>query len=147
MAEILVTNKMSRQELIAIAERLLAASSAQMPTLQYLIEDFEANIPWPHAADLIQRNRNEFKNATECVDFLLGREAKRKLSRHELIEVTRKLMFADVRNEVELARLGGLFRVNVPHPDGTDLIFWPKIEFDTPEALVDYALSYKAPKN
>jgi hypothetical protein len=55
-------------------------------------------------------------------------------------------MFADVRNEVDLARLGGLFAANVPHPDGTDLIFWPKVEFDTPEALVDYALSCKAPK-
>jgi hypothetical protein len=56
-------------------------------------------------------------------------------------------MNADTRNEVDSARSAGLFEANVPHPDGTGLIYWPKIEFDTPEALVDYALSYKAPKN
>jgi hypothetical protein len=56
-------------------------------------------------------------------------------------------MNADTRNEVDSARSAGLFEANVPHPDGTDLIYWPKIEFDTPEALVDYALSYKAPKD
>jgi hypothetical protein len=55
-------------------------------------------------------------------------------------------MNADTRNEVETARLVGLFSANVPHPDGSDLIFWPKVEFETPEALVDYALSYNAPK-
>ena len=140
-------NRMSRQELIAIAEQLLAADSTQRPKLRHLIDEFEANIPWPEAADLIFESTGEFKSAAECVDFLLGQEKKRKLSRDELVEVTRKLMNADVRNEVDSARLGGLFTANVPHPDGTDLIFWPKIEFDTPEALVDYALSYKAPKN
>jgi hypothetical protein len=139
-------NKMSRQELIAIAELLLAADSAPRQGLHHLIDEFEANVPWPEAADLIFDNKDEFKSAAECVDFLLGRERKRRLSRDELIEVTRKLMFADVRNEVESARLSGLFEANVPHPDGLDLIFWPKVEFDTPEALVDYALSYKAPK-
>jgi hypothetical protein len=140
-------NKMSRQELIAVAERLLAADSAERPRLRHLIDKFEANVPWPEAADLIFDAKDEFKSAAECVDFLLGRERKRKLSRDELVEVTRKLMNADTRNEVDSARLAGLFEANVPHPDGTDLIFWPKIEFDTPEALVDYALSYKASQN
>jgi hypothetical protein len=142
-----MTKKMSKQELVAIAERLLAGDSTQNPDLRRLIDDFEANIPWPYAVDLIRQNRDEFKSAAECIDFLLGQERKRKLSREELIEVTRKLMFAEVRNEVDSARLAGLFSANVPHPDGTDLIFWPKIEFDTPEALVDYALSYQAPKS
>jgi hypothetical protein len=40
-------NKMSRQELIAIAERLLAGYSTEHPGLRHLIDDFEANIPWP----------------------------------------------------------------------------------------------------
>lgn len=142
-------NKMSRQELIAVAERLLAANPAERPRLRHLIDQFEANVPWPEAADLIFDAKGEFKSAAECVDFLLGRERKRKrkLSRDELVEVTRTLMNADTRNEVHSARLDGLFEANVPHPDGTDLIYWPKIEFDTPEALVDYALSYKAPNN
>src|SRR3954447_21623085 len=106
-------NKMSRHGLIAIAERLLAADSAQRTKLRHLIDEFEANVPWPDAADLIFGNKDEFKSAADYVDFLLGQEKKRKLSRDELIEVTRKLMFADVRNEVELARLGGLFEANV----------------------------------
>ena len=48
-----------------------------------------------------------------------------------------------VRNEIESTRLCRMFRANVPHPDGTDLIYWPKVNFDNPEELVDYALAYK----
>ncbi len=142
-----MARKLSKKELVAVAEILMAPDSSRKSEVRHLIDDFETTVRWPHAADLVRRNKQEFKNAVECVQFLLGEEKDRKLSREELVEVTRKLMNADVRNEVDLARLCGLFEANVPCPDGTDLIFHPKIQFDTPEALIDYALSYKAPKN
>ena len=138
---------LSKKELVAVAEILMESGNSRKSEIRHLIDDFENTVGWPHAADLVRRNKQEFKDAVECVQFLLGEEKDRKVSREELIGVTRKLMNADIRNEVDSARLAGLFEANVPHPDGTDLIFWPKIEFDTPEALVDYALSYKAPKN
>jgi hypothetical protein len=138
---------LSKKELVAIAEILMASGNSRQSEIRHLIDDFENTVGWPEAADLVRRNKLEFKDAVECVQFLLGEEKDRKVSRDELIEVTRKLMNADARNEVDRARLAGRFEANVPHPDGTDLIFWPKIEFDTPEALVDYALSYKAPKD
>jgi hypothetical protein len=142
-----MARKLSRKELVAVAEVLMAEDNSRKLEIRHLIDDFETTVRWPEAADLIRRNKQEFKDAVECVQFLLGEEKDRKVSRDELIEVTRKLMNVDFQNEVESARLAGLFNANVPHPDGTDLIFWPKIEFDTPEALVDYALSYKASKN
>ena len=142
-----MARKLSRKELVAVAEILMAGGNSRKSEIRHLIDDFETTVRWPEAADLIRRNKQEFKDAVECVQFLLGEEKDQKLSREELIEVTRKLMNVNFRNEVESARLVGLFNANVPHPDGTDLIFWPKVEFDTPEALVDYALAYKAPKN
>jgi len=139
-----MARKLSRKELVAVAEILMAGGNSRKSEIRHLIDDFETTVRWPEAADLIRRNKQEFKDAVECVQFLLGEEKDQKLSREEL---TRKLMNVNFRNEVESARLVGLFNANVPHPDGTDLIFWPKVEFDTPEALVDYALAYKAPKN
>jgi hypothetical protein len=68
------------------------------------------------------------------------------VSRNELIEITRKLMTADIANEFESNYLARLFNDNIPHPAKTDLIFYPKIDFKTPEELVDYALAYKPPK-
>jgi hypothetical protein len=70
----------------------------------------------------------------------------RKLTRDELVEVARKLMTADVSSDAEVNRLAGVFNRNVPHPGGTDLIFYPEIEFETPEQVVDYALAYTNPK-
>ena len=142
-----MARKLSRKELVAVTEILMAGDKSRNAKIRRLIDDFETTLRWPEAADLIRRNKHEFKDAVECVQFLLGEEKYQKLSRAELVEVTRKLMNADTRNEVDTARMLSLFVANVPHPDGTDLIFWPKIEFDTPEALVDYALSYKAPNN
>jgi hypothetical protein len=141
-----MAHKLSRKELVAVAEILMAEDNLRNSEIRHLIDDFETTVRRPEAADLIRRNKQEFKDAVECVQFLLGEEKYQKLSRAELVEVTRKLMNADTRNEVDTARMLSVFEANVPHPDGTDLIFWPKIEFDTPEALVDYALSYKAPK-
>ena len=63
-----------------------------------------------------------------------------------MIEVTRKLMTADIENEFESDYLSRLFDANIGHPDKHDLIFYPKIEFKTPEELVDYALAYKPPQ-
>src|SRR5262249_30056234 len=102
-------------------------------------------VPYPYPSELILYFQHEFKDSTALVDFALGQEKVPKLSREELVVVARKLMTADIANEVESARLDDMFNENVPHPDGTDLIFYPKKEFKSPEELVDYALAYKGP--
>jgi hypothetical protein len=71
-------NKMSRQELIAIAERLLAADSAERPRLRHLIDEFEANVPWPEAADLIFDSKDEFKSAADASTFYWAGKGKEK---------------------------------------------------------------------
>ncbi len=141
-----MANKLSRGDLIAIAERLLISDRLTQAELLRLIEEFESNLTYPDASELVFTYRNEFRNAAEIVDFALGREKLKKLSREELVEVARKLMTADIKNEIESQRLGRLFIANIPHPGGLDLIFYPKIEFETPEALVDYALAYPPPR-
>ena len=138
--------RLSRQELISIAEKLMSNDVSSSAETDHLIQGFEANLPYPNAAELIFFSKREFKSAAELVDFALGREKAKKLSREELIAVTKKLMTADISSEVESERLARQFIENVPHPNGTDLIFYPKIEFKTAEELVDYALSYKKPK-
>jgi hypothetical protein len=137
---------LSKRELITIAERLMAKDSLSKSELLRLIDDFETNVPYPDATELIFKHRDEFKDAAEIVDFALGEEKTKKLSRDELIEVARKLMFADIKTELESAQLSRLFDANVPHPDGDSLIFHPKFEFETPEDLVDFALAYRQPK-
>ncbi len=138
--------RLSKQELVKIAERLMNNNSLSQKELNHLIDEFEENVGYPQAADLIFLERHEFKDAAEIVDFALGEEKVKKLSREELIAVTRKLMTADISSELESERLSRLFDANVPHPDKGDLIFYPKIEFKTPEELVDYALAYKPEK-
>ena len=66
-----------------------------------------------------------------------------KLSREELIEITDKLMHGRVADDRESNRLGRLFKENIGHPAGTDLIFYWHEEFESPEALVDFAQSDK----
>jgi hypothetical protein len=142
-----VSKKLSRHELIEIVHRLMSQRTFRRTPEEFdLLHKFEDNVPYHYAADLIMHYKHEFKDAAELVDFALGQEKVPKLSREELITVARKLMTADLRNDVESQRLGTWFTKNVPHPDGEDLIFYPKIEFKSPEDLVDYALSYKGPK-
>jgi Colicin immunity protein / pyocin immunity protein len=65
-----------------------------------------------------------------------------KMSREELIELVRKIMDAEGSEEEIDVWLDELER-NVPHPEVSDLIFWPKKEPVTPEEVVDEALAYK----
>jgi len=141
-----VVETLSRRELIAIAEKLMSGGDSDASQARRLMQAFEANLPYPSAGELILLHKDEFKSAAELVDFALGREKAKKLSQEELIAVARKLMTADISSEVESERLSRQFNENVPHPDGDGLIFYPQIEFKTPEELVDYALSYKNPK-
>ena len=138
-----MARKLSRKELVAVAEMLMADRAPEKSALRHLVDDFEWTVRWPEAADLVRKCRHEFKDATECVAFLLGEEKAKRISREELVEVTRRLMNGKERNEVDTARLADLFEANINHPEGTGLIFYPKIEFKTPEALVEYALSYR----
>ena len=76
------------------------------------------------------------------------REGQR-LNREQLIELVRKIMLAEA-DEKEMDHMVRTFEANVPHPDGSDLIFWPTgVPHDptqpepTPEEIVDMALSYE----
>jgi hypothetical protein len=137
--------RVSKERLVAIAERLMSNEPLSTAEVNRLVDEFNANT-YPDSADFILEWGNRFKNATELVDFALGQLEMKKLTREELIEVTRKLMTADIADEFEATWLCELFVANVPHPAETDLIFYPKVEFKTPEQLVDYALAYKASK-
>jgi hypothetical protein len=138
--------RLSKQELVSIVERLMNNDFSDDAELDRLADEFEANVWYPYAADLIFDSRHEFKDAAALVDFALGEEKIKKLSREELLAITKKLITAEISSEVESQRLARQFNENVPHPDGTDLIFYPKIRFKTPEELVDYALAYKPKK-
>ena len=137
--------RLSKVHLVEIAEKLLHRSCLSNAEMVRLVNEFEANT-YPDASELIFEWGDRFKNAAELVDWALGELEMEKLTRDELIEVTRKLMTVDIADEFESMWLTALFAANIPHPDGTDLIFYPKIEFKTPEELVDYALAYKLPK-
>jgi hypothetical protein len=134
--------RLSKHELVAIAERLLSDEPLSKEELWRLIAEFE-NSTYPQAVELLWDHLDEFADLPALVDFALGQEKVEKLSRNELIEVTRKLLENDFKNEIELARLCSKFAENVPHPDGTDLIYWPKRDFRSAEELVDYALAYR----
>ncbi len=136
--------RLFKERLVAIAERLISDEPMNRAEAGRLIGEFEA-LTYPEAADIILKGRHRFKNASEIVDYVLG-EWKKELTRDELVEVTRKLMTADIADELEANYLGRLFNHNIRHPAKSDLIFYPKIEFKTPEELVDYALAYKPPK-
>lgn len=69
-----------------------------------------------------------------------------KLSRDELIELVKKI--SDPKNDDEdINNWLELFKHNVPHPEASDLIFWPRYHNlgsnPTAEEIVDKALSYK----
>ncbi len=108
-----------------------------------MINEFEDDAFYPSASDLIYEWRREFEHAAALVDFALGQEKVEKLSREQLVAVARKLMTADIRNTIESERLSMQFKANVPHPERDGLIFYPKAELKTPEAVVAHALAHK----
>jgi hypothetical protein len=134
--------RLSKHELVAIAERLLSDEPLSKTELWRLIEEFEKNT-YPQAVELLWDSLDEFADLPALVDYALGREKVEELSRDQLIEVTRKLLTNDFKNQIECNRLCSKFAANIRHPDGTDLIYWPKREFKSAEELVDYALAYR----
>ena len=78
----------------------------------------------------------------------MGKGDGARLGRQQLIELVRKIMLAEA-DEAEMDDMVRRFTANVPHPDGSDLIFWPTgFPHDptqpepTAEEIVDKALSY-----
>jgi len=132
-----------RQELVSVVQKLTAGDKLSGDEAERLSSEFEDNVLYPYAADLIFDWRHEFRDAAELVDFVLGHATGGKLTRNELVEVARRLMTADVANAVQSERLSRQFKSNIPHPEGDGLIFYPKVEFRTPEELVGHALAYK----
>ena len=74
------------------------------------------------------------------------------LSREELIKLVERISLAE-GTEKELESMMALFDANVPHPNGSNLIFYPE-DYNartfvtssynpTPEEIVEKALSYR----
>ncbi len=131
-----------RPKLIEIVKRLLNDENLRKADASRLIDEFESNVFYPYAADLMFDWVHEFKTVGEIVDFALALEKPKQLSREELVALARRLMAADIENTVQSERLSMLFKANIPHPEGDGLIFHPKIEFKTAEDLVAHALAY-----
>lgn len=64
-----------------------------------------------------------------------------RLTRDQLIELVKKIVQAEGTEE-EIDLLIETLEANVPHPEVSDLIFYPEEEM-TPEEIVDKALAYK----
>ena len=87
---------------------------------------------------------NEHGRSTACHDAGV---ASRGLDRDQLIGLVQRIMCADAATEIEHQRLIELFEDRVPHPEASDLIYYPDRHFDgepTPEQVVDAALAYRA---
>jgi Colicin immunity protein / pyocin immunity protein len=66
----------------------------------------------------------------------------KKLTREELIEIVRKIMNCE-GTEKEIDEYIDILEENVPHPEVSDLIFYPERGEPTPEEVVDQAMAYK----
>lgn len=77
-----------------------------------------------------------------------------KMSREELLKLVRIISNAGLDeetgkkyNEKEIDRLVEIFEENIPHPGGSDLLFYPELcglpNDVSPEKMLDVALSYK----
>ena len=64
------------------------------------------------------------------------------LTRHELIKLVQKIMNAE-GTEYEIHNNVNILEKNVPHPEVSGLIFWPKNGEPTAEEVVNEALAYK----
>src|SRR5437588_8877648 len=100
--------RLSKHELVAIAERLLSDEPLSKAELWKLIAEFE-NSTYPQAVELLWDSLDEFADLPALVDYALGQEMVEKLSRDELVEVTRKLLENDFKNEIECHRLSSKF--------------------------------------
>jgi hypothetical protein len=70
-------------------------------------------------------------------------ENTKRLSRGELIELVRRICEAEGMEE-EQDEMMELLEANVPHPEVSDLIFYPPSGVElSPEEIVDRALAYK----
>ncbi len=136
-----------RPRLIEIVKKLMTGDNLSRADENRLIDEFEKTVFYPYAADLIFNWGHEFKTPEEIVDFALGLEQARTVSREELVAIARRLMAADVENAVQSERLSMLFKANVPHPEGDGLIFHPKVDFKTVEDLVAHALNGRSEKS
>jgi hypothetical protein len=66
-----------------------------------------------------------------------------KLSREELVDLVKKIMAVDGTQD-ELDQFIDLLIKNVPHPEVTNLIYYPPDGKDfTAEEIIDLALGYK----
>ena len=75
------------------------------------------------------------------------------MTRDELIELGRKIVVVEIKTEEEHHALCRLFDKNVPHPNGSNLFYWPenynarKMDISqynpTVEQVVDKCLSYR----
>jgi hypothetical protein len=63
------------------------------------------------------------------------------LSRQQLIDLVGRLLRAE-GSETQQNEWLGLFERSVPHPNASDLIYYPEVEL-TAEEIVDVALGYK----
>lgn len=59
------------------------------------------------------------------------------MTRAELINLGRRILLADA-SEPEMETLISLFNANVPHPDGSNLFFWPEGYDARRDRIADY---------
>lgn len=139
----IIDRKAARPRLLQVLHTLMADGNLKQADEMRLIDEFEKGVFYPHAADLLFHWGDEFSNLGSLLDFALGLEEPKQLSRDELVAVARRLMAADVANTVQSERLSMLFKANVPHPDGDGLIFHPKVDLRSAEDVVAHGLAYR----
>jgi len=66
-----------------------------------------------------------------------------KLSKVELVDLVRRICAAEGTEEQQ-EEMMNLLRANVPHPEVSDLIYYPPGDVElSPEEIVELALAYK----
>lgn len=139
----IIDRKAARPRLLQVLHTLMTDGNLKPADETRLIDELESGVFYPHAADLLFHWGDEFENLGALLDFALGLEEPKQLSREELVAVARRLMTADVENTVQSERLSMLFKANVPHPDGDGLIFHPKVDLPSAEEIVAHALAHR----
>jgi hypothetical protein len=138
----IVHMKAARPQLLQVLHTLMTDGNLKPADESRLIDEFETCVFYPYAADLLFHWGDEFENLGALLDFALGLEEPKQLSRDELVAVARRLMAADVANTVQSERLSMLFKANVRHPDGDGVIFHPKVDLRSADEIVAHALAY-----
>jgi len=62
------------------------------------------------------------------------------MNRLDLIKLVKEIVEINGKTEKEIDTLIEILKLNVPHPEVTDLIYFDEL---TPEEIVEKALSYK----